>query len=304
MCDGGHVKYGIISYEGIVSRVIAEWTFSPQLIGLHITFQDEFGFCRDLQVHRQAADHGNGLLTDESREENFVNAPGEGSRSGVCCGRVCADSHGYGHASAGLPVFLVVVRTVLVDVPVHPGSLAIEDLEPVHSRIASAGGETSSDDHRQGDERASILGPALQDREPREIHRISHVDDFLAGGFFHPSGKELEKVQSHGQKADDVLHRFGRVQLDESTQPGGQCIEVVDTQGHADASGAPEGIGQDGEFRTLNPFKKKRLASSRTLGCEVGNVSDFKVGGDRGLDPEELPGVIESRDKVLQVSIG
>jgi hypothetical protein len=33
-------------------------------------------------------------------------------------------------------------------------------------------------------------------------------------------------------------------------------------------------------------------------------VSDFKVGGDRGLDPEEFPGVIESRDKVLQVSIG
>ncbi len=106
-----------------------------------------------------------------------------------------------------------------MNVPVHPGGRTVEDLEPIHARIALSRLEASRDDHGKGDEGTAIQGPAFENGDAREVDLPSGKDHFLAGSLFHLAGKEPEKVQAHGQQVEGGPKRFGGLDLDESPNP-------------------------------------------------------------------------------------
>ena len=86
---------------------------------------------------------------------------GRGGRIGN--GGVRSDGHRDLHAFAGPLIFMVMVASILVNVPVHPRGFSVVDLHPVHPDIPLAVVEPLCEDDGQGDEPPPVFRPAMED---------------------------------------------------------------------------------------------------------------------------------------------
>ena len=162
--DSRHMENGIVIHRRVKTRVITKGPLRTRLSGLHISLDHEITLGRHLQRLGHAFHEIDRLLTGESGKENLVNAVRERCRSSQSEGRITPEADGDRHLLAALVVALPMAGSDLVDLPMHPGSLTIVDLDAVHADITLPGIGIFCINRRQGDEPAAILRPALQDR--------------------------------------------------------------------------------------------------------------------------------------------
>ena len=168
-----------------------------------------------------------------------------------------------------------------MDVPVHAGGLFVKDLHPVHADISLSGGQTFGDDERQGDEPAGILGPAVKDRQVKEIDVVALENNLLAGrnldaGF---SGKEPRYGKSGRQHSQHVPQILGRRHLNDFPDPVPEVFQVFDPKGQTDPLLAAEQIGGDWKRRVLHILEKQGFSTQRAFGFGIGQFADLQNSG-------------------------
>ena len=122
---------------------------------------------------------------------------------------------------------------LLVRLPVHAGGALVVHLQPVAAAVALAGVGILREHHRQRDEPAAILRPAVQDRKfvQREIVAPDH---FLARAARNDLRKErahLGQLRQHLQLADQSFRhahfeKFGDALRDSSTESTSSAISI------------------------------------------------------------------------------
>ena len=304
MGDGGHMENRVFIHQRIIAGMIAEWTLHPPLFGIYIAFQNKFRFRRDFQIHCAAWYHWHWFAANEARQEHLIDPAWQRSSSGVSGGRIGADGYRYRHAPAETAVFTIVMGTILVNVPVHAGGGAVENLQPVHTRIAAASLEAAGYNHRKGDERATVVRPAVQHRQEGEIYGIAGENHFLAGCMGLPPREELKEIQCQRQQSKAITNGLGRFHFNETAQACRQSVQIGDPQSYANPSLAAKSVGQHRKSRSLDGFKQQSLASPRALRGQIGNVRDFQVSGHWRTDASQFAGLFQGFHEFLQVAVG
>ncbi len=166
--------------------MISEWPLQTQLNRVHITFQNELGFGGYFQVNGKTFHHRNRFSADKTGEHHFIDAARKRGCGRVGRRRVRSNRDGYRHTLTLLTIFLKVVRTIFMDVPMHACGAPVENLQPIHADVPSPRFEAASNHQRQRNERAAILRPAFQDGQLRKVNLLADSHHFLARRFSHP----------------------------------------------------------------------------------------------------------------------
>src|SRR6266581_2932271 len=101
------------------------------------------------------------------------------------------------------------LRRYLLPLPMHPRSLAVINLHPIHADIALARARVPRMNAWQRYETPSIVRPALEDRKHVEIE-VGFQDDLLARRVFRADGlrkgaRQRTQLRKHLQFVPDAL---------------------------------------------------------------------------------------------------
>ena len=195
----------------------------------------------------------------------------------------------------------VVLGALLVGLPVHAGGALVEDLHAVHAAVALAGVGIAREDHRQRDEAAAILRPALQDgviEEREAVVRMTSWQGPLATIF----GKErahFGQLRQHFELADQALGHAHFEKLDDAR---GDLVDGHDFERDLHAAHGGEGIDEHGNVEALGLFEEQRGAAA--LHGAVGEFGDFEDGIHFEGDALQFLVLFECADELAQVAIG
>ena len=262
---------------------------------------------------------GDATLVEEAGEEEFADAGREWGGGGVGEDALAAEGDGDGHLLAfGFPR-APVARAVVVDVPVHRGSLPAEELDAVHADVVAWGlgvvrvVGVDGVDAGEGDVAAAevgvplgtgaeagdvvvdvggvadggevaVEGPAAEDREGGEVGGVTGEDDLLAGaaaGFsFGGDFKEGEELLGFGEEVAEAGRRFG---LDERADLRGEGLETVGTtEGHLGAAVGAVCVDEEGKAGAFDVLEEEGVAAAvmeAGVGAEGGAAGDVCCGG-------------------------
>ena len=235
--DGREMEHGVVVGQGVVPRVVAERPLDPGLSRRHVPLQHDLRVGRDLEVDGLALDQLDRLLAKNARDRKLVHLWRQRHRARPHRRRVAAkrDRHVdplHLHPLAGP----VMPRPHLVALPVHAGSPAVVHLHPVRAHVAAAARGVPADDQRQGDEPASVLGPARQDGQPVEAGILARQHHFLARRVPHRPGLASCESGEVAQRPELVHKTLGR-RLREARQlayPRYDLFDIVHAQGPGD----------------------------------------------------------------------
>ena len=216
-------------------------------------------------------------------------------RSGIGIGsRRCCRAQG----------FTIVLGGYLLPLPVHAGGLAVVDLHAVHSDVALAGAWVAGDDAGQGDEAASVVRPALEDRKGIEVD-VLFDDDLFAAGLFGADGLgecagERAQLRQHLELVEQA---FGSLDVPQAFDALGNFIEPLDAERQRHPSLAAELVDEDLVAGvTFYVFKEQRRTAA--FGDAIGDLGDLQLRRDFFADAPEFASFFECFDPVAQIVVG
>jgi hypothetical protein len=268
--------------------VIAERPLDSALFGVAISFQDDLGVRRDLQIHGLALHHLDRLLAEESREHHLVHVVRHRRHRGERHGGVRPDRDGDVDPPPRPLGILVVLRAVLVDLPVHPGRAGVIDLHPVHPAVAPARPRVPRENERECNEPSRVLRPALQDGERIEGRR-RRLDDILARARLDRLRNEVSELFEPREHLELGNEGLGEFRLDEGENLVAHILDPVDFECEVHPPGGAESVDDDGDQRAFHVLEQEGLAAARRLHLPVGDLRDLEDRIDLGLDADELP---------------
>ena len=242
----GHVEDGVVVREGVVAGVVPEGALKAPLPGLDVTLKDDLALSRDLKGHGEALHELNRPSPQETGKEHLVKVVRERGGGGVGDRRVRPDGHRHRKPLAKPFGHPEVLGPALVEVPVHPGGVAVKDLHAVHAGVSHPGLRVFGDHHRKRDEGPPVLGPAVEDRKPPKVHLFIFKDDLLAGGLLDQLGEDVGQALELGDQVELLDDGVRGLDLKEVQHVPGKLVQVLDPQGQAYAAEAPEHVGDHG----------------------------------------------------------
>src|SRR4029077_1653032 len=142
-------------------------------------------------------------------------------------------------------------------------------------------------DTRQGDESASVFGPALEDGEIQQ-REIVALDDFLARTSRNSLRKKLPHLREHGKHFYFIEEALRGFHVHKCANTVGDFVEGFDVQGQLHAAVRPELVDQNlGSRMSFDVLEKKSgttgLASRRRLfprilADAIGDLCDLEDG--------------------------
>ena len=255
--------------------MVAERSFHAPLGRIHVALQHDLGVRRHAMIHRLAPHHVNGLAAQKAREHHLVYAGWQRRGRRIDRRRRRAEHHRHLQPlllALGVPV---VLGAALVQVPVHTERLIVEDLEPIHADVALAGVRIVREHQRQGDVAAAIVGPALQDRQLRELEVLTTVHLLARRGGDQPRsgrGNAAELVQRL-ELAAEALGWPGERQGQQVLDLRAQVFPAVNAQGPRRPPIGAEGIHHDRHGATLHVAEQQGRAVQ--LAHPVGDLGDL-----------------------------
>ena len=153
---------------------------------------------------------------------------------------------------------LIIFRTVLMDMPVHPRRLAVVFLQAIHADVALSRRRILRKDKGKRHKRAAILRPTGEDGNIIE-RCIVCMHDFLAGRTLDILRKidRILELWNHRDDAHLILKRNVR-KLQNRTEFICDIIELFNTECHCHALVAAKGIHENGHLGTLDLLKENR----------------------------------------------
>src|SRR5262249_50268125 len=92
------------------------------------------------------------------------------------------------------------------------------DLHAVHADVGLLRRRVAGDHERHRDERAGVLRPARQDRQLREVHGVTRLDDFLARPRAHRLRKHRRELRDLRDRFQLREKPFGRLRIEEELE--------------------------------------------------------------------------------------
>ena len=178
------------------------------------------------QIRRLALHHLHRLAAQESGDHHLIEIGRQRQNRRIHGGRIGADGHGDVHPfrlSRGACSAAIMFGALLMRLPVHAGGAVVENLHAVASAVALAGVGIVRKHHRQRDEPAAVLRPAIQDRKvvEREIVAADHV---LARPGRNDLRKERASSASFGSIFSLPMQAFRHAHLEEFRDAPGDLI--------------------------------------------------------------------------------
>ena len=283
--DAGDVEDGIFVFERVEAGVISEGALGAEFIEVDVAFKDDFGVGGNFKIDGLALYEFDGLLTEESGDDVFLDIGRGWDDGGEGQGRVGADGNGDLHLAGGaialrldgtsgrschdvdgggsptqakrrlgwgtLGVGTCLTHVVAVVFGGH--FLAL----PVHS-----GGALVVDLHTihsdipfasfriAGDDagQGDEASPVLGPAlQDGEIEEreIVALDDFFAGAGRNRLREKLAHLGEHGEHFDFIEETLGRFDVREGADAVGDLIEFVDIEREAHAAGRAELVDQE-----------------------------------------------------------
>src|SRR5499425_1141518 len=193
--DGRDMEDRVRLFESVEAGVVAERPFDHSLRRVYVAFEHDLGGRRNLHVDRDAFDHLDRLFAKEACEDHLVEVVGQRQGRGEIRDRLGADGHGDLHPfGAALLLVTVMRRAVFMNLPMHPGGLFVVNLHSVHPAVALARARVSREDHREGDEAASVGFPAFQNRKVEQRKLAFAFYNFLARPRLHLARKVFAQL--------------------------------------------------------------------------------------------------------------
>ena len=194
------------------------------------------------------------------------------------------------------------LRALLVRLPVHAGGALVEHLHAIAAAVALARIRIARKHHRQRDEAAAVLRPAVQNRKVVQ-REIVAPDHFLARAAGHDLRKErahLGQLRQHLQLADQpfrhcafqITPRCAPATSSGESTSSAICIRFV----------AGERVDQHRHVRALRLLEQQRRTA--VLHAAVGELGDLQVRIDFKRNALQFAVLFQRADEVAQVVIG
>ena len=195
MRDAGDVKHRVLVFERVEAGVIAERAFAAQLAQFHVAFEHDLGIGRHFQIAGLALHHLDGAAAQEAGDHHLVEVRRQRQnrrdtwwpdRRRSPPRRPCASLAPGAHAGGSAP---------------RPACASASACRWCARRrpacdtaaVALAGVGILREHHRQRDEAAAVLRPAVQDRDSRAARSRSRRITSLHG----PPETDLRKERAH-----------------------------------------------------------------------------------------------------------
>ena len=164
--------------------------------------------------------------------------------------------------------------------------------------VALAGVGILREHHRQRDEPAAILRPALQHRNSRAKSpscRITSLHGPL-GNDLREERADLGQLRQHLQLADEAL---GHAHFEKLGDAAGHLVDRVHFERDLHPPHAGEGVDQHRDVRALRLFEQQRRAAG--LHAAVGEFGDLQLGIHFERDALQLAVLFQGADELAQV---
>lgn len=332
-CDGGDVKDRELSGEAVVAGVVTEGAFELAFVGVDIAFDDEFAVGGDFDVYGFAFDGLDAFSAEESGEEDFVNSRGEGGDGGEVVDGVSAEADGdFDAFLLGSGVFHV-AHSGFVHLPVHAAGVFAVELNAVHANVAFASVGIVGEDEGEGDEGATVFGPAGEDWKFCQVDIVAGEDDFLAECVFDRFGGSVFEFEKFGKGFESFGGAVGDFWFEEGGDAFGVLFIIVAGKGEGHPFAGAHGIDGNGigvgmcalgpggrvdagviEDSGLGVWGSESVGGADGVLEEEGGAlgfhdsicdfGDFEVGGERFGDDLKFVFGFEGIQEVLVVAVG
>jgi hypothetical protein len=218
-------------------------------------------------------------------------------------GALAAERDRQRHALALALPHAEVTGAVVVHVPVHRGEARAEHLHAVHADVAFAGVRVARVDAAEGDVAAgactargdaalcrgvvedlaarevAVEGPALDDRELREVSLLILQHDLLTDAVLHDLRRERRHLDQVRQPLHLLDERRRDLRLHELLHAVGQRVERLTAQRLVDPVVAAERVDRDRDVGPLDVLKQQGFAAQRCGGVAVALLVAVGGGG-------------------------
>ena len=158
------------------------------------------------------------------------------------------------------------------------------DLEAIHPQVVATPIGVLGEDQWKRDERATVVGPGCQRREPVQPDVAGH--DLRHRATFSPSHPDLEQLESKIAGTPQLGRGRGQYRLHEVNQAPDQALWTL-TERQFGATGCAEQVGHEGELGPIDVCEKERGTSCRhDTAVDLGRLL---VGVDWCPDLDEIP---------------
>ena len=305
MRDRRDVKDGIVVCEGVVARVVAERSLAAHLVRIDIALKDDLRRRGHLKIDRNALHEFDRFMPEEPRKDHLVDVARQRCRRRIGHDGIRADGDGRLDAFAALRLHRAeVLRSVLVDMPVHPCRAAVVLLQAIHTDVALARLGILRKDERQRHKGAAVIRPALQNGDLVEIW-VLRLDDFLTWCIFHVLW-EIDRLARHRDERHEVhLVLQGDVRnLEDLRQLICHVVELLHAEGECHALVAAERIHEDGHLRALYILKEQgNVLRALALRDAIRDLRDLELRVNLRRDAAEQSTLLKCRDVFAQILI-
>jgi hypothetical protein len=197
-------------------------------------------------------------------------------------------------------------RANLVTLPVHRDGVATCLHDPVQTDVPDAAHWIARDDHREGDVRATVLGPAFHQREPAEIDLLIAPDDLLAcwraARFSRRELGYLHQARKQRQLRDETIRDLHLKQFRDAVP---DLVQIIDAERHAHPAHRAKEVDPDREIGTASIEKQRVLEQKRRppagqLHGAIGNLTELEVDRDGLPDANKLAAVVERMNEISE----
>ena len=193
------------------------------------------------------------------------------------------------------------LRALLVRLPVHAGGALVEDLHAVHAAVALAGIGIAREHHRQRDEAAAILRPALQHRIIEQRKSVA-PDHFLARALRNDLRKErahLGQLRQHLQLADQPFRHAHFEILGDAAR---DLVHRIHFERDLHPAHAGEAVDQHRNVVALRLFEQQRR--SACFHRAVGELGDLEHRIHFERDALQLSFLFQRANELAQIAVG
>ncbi len=194
-------------------------------------------------------------------------------------------------------------RADLVSLPVHGQRRPAGLHDAVHADVADAAHRVARDHHGEGDVRAAVVRPALDERQLVEIHVAAALNDFLArSGPALGARRKLSDLEQPGQQRELGEQAFGNLHLEQLGDSVADVVERLDAERHRHSSHRAEQVDRHGDRRPLavhehRLLEQQRFPAAGLLHDSIGDLAQLEIQRHRMRYAHQLASRVELLDE-------
>src|SRR5437870_1990887 len=290
----------------VVAGMVAVRAFVRGLAGMDHAFQHDLRAGRHLQIAAQAFHELGARAAQQPRELVVAARIGHRCHGGEHRRRIGAERHGHREWGAGARELVIteVERAAAMREPAHDDAVSPDHLLAVDAEVVPLLLWTACDSEAPSDERPGVTGPAVLDRQAREIDVVSFAHALVAGrrrALLRRHVEQLLEEREFLPQVAQALGRLGLLQVREQLADFAQLARALDAHRRRNARDAAEEIGEHRDVMTGGPLEQQRRAAGAQHA--IADLGHLEPRRDFRADAPELTLRFQLRKEFSQVRV-